>query len=552
MPYLQRSAEGEGFFMRVLPTRRGSTRRDFLKWSAAAGGAAAMAGCPFNARCPDDLPAGEVNESVNIAILGSGFGGAVAAARLTEASLPVTLVERGRRWDITGQANQPFSRTLLPDKRTSWLSNFVNLPIIPPAIKIPIQKYIGVLERIREDGIDVYVGAGYGGGSLVYAAIQIEQTEDVFNSLFPAELSYEDFHNDFYPRVRSRMTPSPMPDDILATNFWKYARVFDQQTRNAGLESIRFPTGTDWDVIRAEIRGEAPASAIVGESLGTNSGYKTSLDMNYLRDAEMTGLLTVHLQTEVQTITSVGKSRYMVHCNTIDEHGCVIGKRNIMCNHLFMAMGSVHTTKKLVEARETNALPGLNDSVGQNWGNNGNTFYKRDLVGDLTGILQGSPLAFGAGSAPDMPYAILENAQFPVPIECACLFHFCVALTEARGSFGYDSTTGKARLHWPQGNNQESVAAAQAMVDRFNNANGGILSPLIVAGIQDEATIHPVGGTAIGEACDLAGRLEGHDNLYVVDGALMPGSGGAVNPSLTIAALAEQCLDTLLAEQIWT
>ncbi len=510
-----------------------------------------MAGCPFNAPCPEDLPAGEINEAVNIAILGSGFGGAVAAARLTEAGHAVTLVERGRRWDTIGKPNQPFSRTLLPDKRTTWMSNFVEIPIIPPAIKIPIQKYVGVLERIREDGINVYAGAGYGGGSLVYGGILIEQDEAIFNNLFPSELDFEMFQTDYYPRVRSRMSVSPMPDDILATPFWKYARVFQQQATNAGLDTVRFPNGTDWDVIRAEIRGEAPASGIVGESLGTNSGYKNSVDTNYLRDAEMTGLLTVHLQTEVQTIAELDDGRYHVACNTIDEHGCVIGTRNIMCNHLFIAMGSVHTTKKLVEARETGGLPSLNASVGQNWGNNGNTFFKRDLVGDATGIFQGSPLPIGALSAADMPFATLENAQFPVPIECACLMHFCVALTEARGSFSYDPDTGQARLTWPQSNNQESVAAAQAMVDRFNDANGGILSPILVAGVQDDSTIHPVGGATIGQACDLAGRLEGHQNLYVVDGALMPGSGGAVNPSLTIAALAEQCLDTLLVEQNW-
>ncbi len=537
--------------MRAVRTTPQPTRRDFLKYSAAAGSAAAMAGCPFNASCPDDMPAGEINESANIAILGSGFGGAVSAARLTEAGHAVTLIERGRRWDTVGKANEPFSRTLLPDKRTTWLNNFVEIPIIPPAIKIPIQKYIGVLERIKEDGIDVYAGAGYGGGSLVYAGILIEQEEDVFNGLFPPGLDFEDFHTDYYPRVRTRMMASPMPDDILATPFWKYARAFEQQTINAGLEPIRFTNGTDWDVIRAEIRGDAPASGIVGESLGTNSGYKTSVDTNYLRDAEMTGLLTVHLQTEVQTISELSDGGYHVACNTIDEHGCVIGTRNIMCNHLFIAMGSVHTTKKLVQARETGTLPGLNSAVGENWGTNGNIFYKRDLVGDLTGLLQGSPLAFGALSAPDMPLATLENAQFPVPLECACLMHFCVGFSEARGSFSYDANTCQTRLTWPEGNNAEALAAAQAMLDRFNNANGGILSPILVAGLQDESTIHPVGGATIGAACDLAGRLEGHQNLYVVDGALMPGSGGAVNPSLTIAALAEQCLDTLLAEQDW-
>jgi len=34
--------------------------------------------------------------------------------------------------------------------------------------------------------------------------------------------------------------------------------------------------------------------------------------------------------------------------------------------------------------------------------------------------------------------------------------------------------------------------------------------------------------------------------LYVVDGALIEGSTGLANPSLTIAALAERCMDNIL------
>jgi hypothetical protein len=56
-------------------------------------------------------------------------------------------------------------------------------------------------------------------------------------------------------------------------------------------------------------------------------------------------------------------------------------------------------------------------------------------------------------------------------------------------------------------------------------------------------TAHPLGGATVGTVCDLHGRVKGHPGLYVVDGALIPGSSGLFNPSLTIAALAERCLE---------
>jgi cholesterol oxidase len=57
---------------------------------------------------------------------------------------------------------------------------------------------------------------------------------------------------------------------------------------------------------------------------------------------------------------------------------------------------------------------------------------------------------------------------------------------------------------------------------------------------------HPLGGAVIGKVCDLDGRVENHPGLYVVDGALIEGSTGLANPSFTIAALAERCMDRIV------
>jgi cholesterol oxidase len=50
----------------------------------------------------------------------------------------------------------------------------------------------------------------------------------------------------------------------------------------------------------------------------------------------------------------------------------------------------------------------------------------------------------------------------------------------------------------------------------------------------------------MGPVCDLAGRVHGHPGLYVLDGALIPGSTAACNPSLTIAAVVERAMDEIV------
>ncbi|WP_329617705.1 GMC family oxidoreductase [Streptomyces brevispora] len=51
----------------------------------------------------------------------------------------------------------------------------------------------------------------------------------------------------------------------------------------------------------------------------------------------------------------------------------------------------------------------------------------------------------------------------------------------------------------------------------------------------------------MGTLCDLEGRVRGQRGLYVLDGALTPGTTGACNPSTTIAAVAERAMDHITA-----
>lgn len=54
----------------------------------------------------------------------------------------------------------------------------------------------------------------------------------------------------------------------------------------------------------------------------------------------------------------------------------------------------------------------------------------------------------------------------------------------------------------------------------------------------------------MGQVCDVDGRVLGQRGLYVIDGALIPGTTAACNPSLTIAAIAERALDRIVRHDV--
>ena len=85
----------------------------------------------------------------DVAIIGSGFGGSVAALRAAEKGYRVGVMESGRRWKDED----------IP--KTQW-----NLPSF---LWMPAAEMYGI-QRIEDlDDVLILSGAGVGGGSHVYA-----------------------------------------------------------------------------------------------------------------------------------------------------------------------------------------------------------------------------------------------------------------------------------------------------------------------------------------------------------------------------------------------
>ncbi|MEU6160202.1 GMC oxidoreductase [Streptomyces sp. NPDC047130] len=529
----------------------GTGRRVFLKGAAAAALAGAAGPRPA-AASPAAGGRGAVEDRRRAVVVGTGFGGAVTALRLARAGVDVLVLERGVRWPVAPDADV-FPRLFRQDRRASWLTPGPVFTGSPPAVWRP---YTGVVERVRGIGMDVICGAGIGGGSLVYHGMTVRPTEAAFTACMPGVLDYAAFERDYYRRVSAVLRPAPVPDDVLTHPRYRAARQFADEVTDAGLTPYRVPLPLDWEWVRRELRGELRPSYSTGDViLGANNGGKRTVDVTYLAAAEATGRVEVAPLHVVRDVSRDPAGRWVVHTDRIATDGRVRERRRIVTDALFLAAGSAGTTRLLVKARAKDLVPDLPDAVGTRWGNNGDRIFSWTPLGDSPGRLQGGPACVGVrdNSTPEDPLTLIHGPiPFPVDLGTTSLIGF--GIVEPRGRFVYDPLRDDAVLHWSQTYDADLIRRIGA---RLRGIVGGSLAedlrnPLLDTTLFDTTTYHPLGGATIGTVCDPYGRVLGQRGLYVNDGALIPGSTGAANPSMTIAALAERNMDAVVARDVGT
>ena len=525
------------------PSRREFLRRGTL---AAAGAGVLASGARVSARHSDFVPA---------VVIGSGFGGAVAALRLGQAGIDTVVIERGRRWPIRDDGDT-FATFERPDGRAYWLRDRTGEAALGlPQLVKPIDRYVGVLQVVEGDGIYIGAGAGVGGGSLVFNGIIVKPRRELFERLFPREIDFGEMEDVYYPRVKGIIGSAPIPDDILATDYYLSSRVSLDQATKAGFPTRPVDLAIDWDVVRDEIAGRRVPSAIAGQSsYGLNSGATRSLDRNYLRRAEATGHVEILPLHNVAAIERGDGGRYVVTVFSIGDDGeAVSPPRRLNCKHLFLAAGSIGTTSLLVRARATGALPALNDHVGRHWAANGDIPVIRALL-PPTNAGTGGPGGHFIMEDLDNPFGPTSLVEIVLPPHVNAALsalgappHFAnyasLGLPPAIGSLAYESGSDTVGLTWPASDPRlgNFLAAAQRTLAVLEKATGSL-----TVSFNPAVSAHPLGGAVLGKACDFDGRVERHPGLYVVDGALIEGTTGLANPSFTIAALAERCMDRII------
>jgi cholesterol oxidase len=542
------------------------TRRKFMGGAVAGATMTALPGAVFagSARIP------LTRSQERVVVIGSGFGGGIAALRLAQAGVPVLVLERGRWWH-TGPNAETFPHAAIPDKRdlfyTIWPERNHR--------RVGISPYVGLLEPVKGHNMTAICPAGVGGGSLVYQGMTVQPSEAVFSRWFPSQVDYQEMHAIYYPRVARMLNAQTAPDALINSPTYKAARTFAANVRAAGYALSKIPMPIDWDYALAELRGEMKPSYTNGDcALGVNNGGKFSVDVTYIAQALATGLVRVAAQHRVTSVARSASGGWDVFVDCTDVRGTVLEQKIITAQTLMLSAGSVNTSRLLVSAAARGQITDLPDGLGEGYGTNGDQIYIWRNPVDDPGVPQGGPVIYGSldwDSPGQLANTVIQASVPPgkkylgiSPLSTALVpgamglsssvatghSTMLVGFGESsdRGQFRYNADKDRVELFWPANGDAAIAAAIRERVVKIAGPGSKVINTNKIV----NSTWHSLGGACMDVVCDLEGRVKGQQGLYVLDGALMPGTTCAANPSMTIAAVVERALDRIVKNDVGT
>jgi cholesterol oxidase len=499
-------------------------------------------------------------DSYEAIVVGSGFGGAVATCRLAQAGVDVALIERGRRF-----APGSFPRHRFRADLQHWRRG-------------------GTYDVRHLGGVMVVQAAGFGGGSLIYANVQIRPPADAFDAGWPSGYSRAAL-DPYYDLVGYMLDVAPVREDPATGQLPPKTRLVEAAADRLGRRGQSFRPNL---AVRFDGAGEDPTPNKFGAlqsgcvhcgecDIGCNFGAKNTLDLNYLTLAERSGA-EVTTESEVTWLAR-------------EEGGYRIryGEHTVTARQVFLCLGAVNTTELLLRCRDQHrTLPHLSRTLGQGYSANG----------DFLALGIGTSPPFEATNGPTITTAVVHEDHrggrrllvqdggyspqlahlmpFMSPTRLTRLAGRSLA-SRGRGSFaalreeegdatavllamGCDSADGtielrrpghRLRVRWDTPANLPLYAAETAASRELVTELGGrlVLAPNWRFLGQPSAP-HNLGGCRMGATAadgvvDGDGCVFGYAGLHVLDGAIIPGAVG-VNPSHTIAAVAERCIEAAI------
>jgi cholesterol oxidase len=510
----------------------------------------------------------------DIAIIGSGFGGSVAALRLSEKGYRVTVLEKGRRWR---PADFPTTNWNIP--KSFWLP------------RLGCHGTWGL--RLFREALVMH-GVGVGGGSLLYANSHLEPHDSLWDD--PRWRELEDWRRVMpahYATARRMLGSVPSPK--IGEGDEALHRVAE---RKGFGESFR-PTSVGVFFGEPEVEvddpyfgGEGPrrtgCSWCGACMVGCRVGAKNTLDLNYLYLAERRGARVVP-ETEVELIQPLPGGGYLLSWRRSTswfggERGALRTRRVVL------SAGVTGTIPLLLDCKRKGALPQLSDQVGNVVRTNSEALLgmtsrsKTDLwegiaiqgeahvdertrmemvrfpKGSDVMLLLGTALTDGGSALPrqlrwlgNLARHPLQSLSFLKPWGKA---EHSLVLLVMQDNDNHTRLVRRRRLLWPFSfclasvppRDQHRIPSYIPIANEVARELGVELDAVPQSSLNEvlldqSTTAHILGGCAIAGSpeegvIDLDFQAFGHPGLYVMDATVIGANLGA-NPSLTITALAE-------------
>ncbi len=507
----------------------------------------------------------------DVVVIGSGFGGSVAALRLTEKGYKVAVLEAGRR----------FSDKDFP--KTSWR---LNRFLFMPRLGLRGIQRIHVLPDVL-----VLAGAGVGGGSLVYANTLYKPPASYFEDKQWKHITDWDSELSPWYDQASRML-GVAQNPYLSPSDRAMKQVADQMgvghTFKLAPLGVYFGDG-------AAVKSKDPFFGGVGPDrdgclqcgacmTGCRHNAKNTLPKNYLGLAEKAGtkVFPEHTVTKIEQILD-GSWKVTARKSS----AWIGGKRVFTASQVVVAAGTYNTQKLLHKMKSDSVLPNLSDQLGKLSRTNSEALTGSIMPKGGTDFSAGSaitssffpddhthvePVRYGKGSnfmgllqtvmtdgtnikdrrrqwlrqvitKPSLVLKILDVRQWSQRTVVALIMQnvdSAISVKGKKGLLGFRLTSKNDSLT----PNATYIPAANEVARRIAENNGGIAGGHIGDLINAPFTAHFVGGCVIGDSIksgviDPYHRVYNYPTMHIVDGASVTANLG-VNPSLTITAQAER------------
>lgn len=542
-------------------------------------------------------PVEQIAPSYDAVVVGSGYGGGVAACRLARCGLSVAVLERGREF-----APGDFPSNALEAAKAVQMHG-PNGTIGSP---------VALFDVRAGDGVHVLKACGLGGTSLINAGVCLSPDERVFKSeAWPEEAVSDGLLADGYVKARAMLRPAAQPgwrDFPKVKALAIAAKIFEETLQPAPIH-VSFSAAPNAAGINQ------PACTACGDCCGgCNVGAKTTVRNTYLADAEAMGA-AIFTHADVRRVSKDADGRWSVKFAAQGD-GRASNEQTVRAGIVVIAAGTLGSTEILMRSRAHGLA--ISDLAGERVTSNGDAIaLAYNTVHPVNGIgighpARGEPVGAAVNALLDMRDGVALEDGLAI-VECALPSSLApmlpgllaagaaafgkdgdhslknelgelrrttvgflggphsgaLANTETFLAVGHDAGDGRMvfeddrlRLVWPDASKQKVFANIEDTLKKATYALGGTYlrnpaSQEMLGG--NLLTVHPLGGAVM--AADRSGGVVNHKcqvfdtspgafptavhaGLYVCDGSVVPCSLG-VHPLLTITAIAERAMTHL-------